>query len=457
MAYVPATATNLSTAPGNAALIIAAQNKVLRTEMVLDDIFESLSSEIESDEEGTVVPEAVFLKLNATPTGANTVTVPMLMALSAAGQMGDANAMLGNEESLQFKNMTMHFNEIKKSVASLGWGVFETQISWMNGYKQISGLMANWFKEIDGRRKREALFLGCSSELVETPTSLAYQLNPNIFVPGIGIGAQPCSTETGRYHGIDSSTSGLSYPQFTKEFEDHSTGTYFIEHLYTALATATTNFSVTSGSSCTNRLNSTSLLALGLYVKNNLRIEPLMIGGRATYIFLVSPEQAITLLDPTIAGSLGETWEKVTKLSAEEANFPGVLGRFRNFLFVEDARCPSLTFEGGAGSGSYGQTPHVIIPGFMNPGNNDGRDANATSTSHVVFDVNMVLGKAAICEWVVEQVQYANESTEYGKFQGRGAYLLSGIQIVKYDNDIATDGTYRQNGSCLCLTCRPSI
>lgn len=100
MADVPATANNLHTAPGATALLMAGFNKQLQNETVQDEVFDSFSAELGFDEKGAVVPEAAFLKLDAQPTGTNSVTVPMLMALKANGQFGAGNAMLGNEESL---------------------------------------------------------------------------------------------------------------------------------------------------------------------------------------------------------------------------------------------------------------------------------------------------------------------------------------------------------------------
>jgi hypothetical protein len=422
------------------ALRMRAYNKTLRTESVIYDVFEALSGEIRTDPKGFKMPEAIFLKLDTVPDGAHSVTVGLMKRLSGAAQMGTDENMLGQEESLKLKHLTCYYNEIKKSVASFGWGIDANDVSYLNVYGQINPLMTEYFKELRGRRIREATLLTVAQELTKAPISLAHQFNPNIFVPNTLLGNMPAYD----YHAITEGTTA-TYPANDALYEASGTS-YFIKDIWDTLSAATNTWA--NPERC--NLTVESLLALAYHVEHNLLIDPIMIDGQPTHIFLVPANQAIKIMNPVLTGSLGSVWKDVSALTKTEASIPGVMGRVKNLLLVADARYATITLSGDA-------IDPVITPGFLQPGRADGRNHAEFAAGNKVFDVGAVYGKGSLVEWVANPLKYATESTEYGKFQGKGAYQMAGIQLAVFDEDTKTNSSYQQNSSCVVFMSKPAL
>jgi len=476
MAYVPAAPQGLD-AMKAAALKVKAYNKTLRTESILYDVFEKLSGEIRTDPKGTMVPEAVFLKMDTPPKGAHSVTIPLLKSLSGAPQMGTSENMLGSEENLKLKHLTVYYNEIKKSVASFGWGVDFNDLSYLDVYGQITPLMTRYFAELRGRRIREALLLTYASELTKDPINLHQMFNPNIFVTNTEFANQPkyerIQTDTGDYTDAEGRSAAtaeddgvwphnrygeISGADYKGHYTEPAGKNYFVQNIYDALAAATTG---TDPFDAPAKMNLTveMLLALSNYVEDELLLDPLMIDGQPSYIFLIPSTTAVWLSGfSTTNSKLGDIWKDVSALSKKEQDIPAVLGRVNNLVLVKDSRYPTLTVGGTS------VTP-TLTPGFLAPGRADGRNKRAYSEStNKVFQVGFVLGKGALVEWVANDLKYATEQTEYGKFQGKGAYQMAGIQLVKFDEDALnaygpgqSDTSYQQNSSCVVLMTTPQL
>lgn len=452
MAYVtaPAAPSGLSTMK-NVALQVKAFNKTLRTESILYDVFEKLSGEIRTDPKGVTIPEAIFLKVDAPPKGAHSITLALLKSLSAAPQMGTGENMLGNEENLALKHLTVYYNEIKKSVASFGWGIDFNDLSYLDVYGQITPLMTRFFAELRGRRIREALLLTYASELIKAPldTTNYQQFNPNIFVTNTAFGDMPT------YKRDNLSIASGTWPA-SSNFQDRA-GDDFVQNIYDALAAATTTSAAFDAPAKMN-LTVEALLALSNYVEDELLLEPLMIDGQPSYIFLIPSTTAVWLSGfSTTNSKLGDIWKDVSALTKKEQDIPAVMGRVNNLVMVKDSRYPTITIGGTS-------VNPTITPGFMAPGRADGRNKSAYASNNLVFQVGFVLGKGALVEWVANDLKYATEQTEYGKFQGKGAYQMAGIQLAKFDEDaLNTDGpgqsdtSYQQNSSCVVLMTTPQL
>jgi hypothetical protein len=454
-----------------AALQVKAYNKTLRTESVLYDVFETLSGEIRTDPKGTTIPEAVFLKSDAPPKGAHSVVLALLKSLSGAPQMGTSENMLGNEENLKLKHLTIYYNEIKKSVASFGWGIDFNDLSYLDVYGQITPLMTRYFAELRGRRIREALLLTYASELTKEPLLLKQQFNPNVFVTNTVFGSQPSYARKdlamGRNAAVaeddgvwphNSAGESVGGGLYNGHYKDVSTYQYFVLNIYNALAAAT-NTSADFDTPAKMNMTVEMLLALSNYVEDELLLDPLMIDGQPSYIFLIPSTTAVWLSGFSTTNSrLGDIWKDVSALSKKEQDIPCVLGRVNNLVLVKDSRYPTLTVGGTS-------VNPTLTPGFMAPGRADGRNKAAyNSSSNKVFQVGFVLGKGALIEWVANDLKYATEQTEYGKFQGKGAYQMAGIQLVKFDEDALdatgpgqSDTSYQQNSSCVVLMTTPQL
>lgn len=422
------------------ALRMKAYNKTLRTESILCDVFERLQGEIRTDPKGITIPDAVFLKLEQPAKGSHSAVVPLLKSLEEKAYMGNAETILGNEENLRLKHLTVYYNEIKKSVASFGWGIDYNDLSYLDVYGQINPLMTRFFAELRGRRIREALLLTLGEELTKSPISLKQQFNPNIFITNTDLGSMPT------YEKDDLKFTAGTYPA-TGTFEDDTGNDFYVENIGDALSAAT---NVWANPEYAN-FDVEGLLALAYHVEHNLLIEPLMIDGQPTHIFLIPANHAVKLSNPGTTGTLGDVWKNVSALTKKEQDIPAVLGRVKNLLLVADARYPTLTVTGTNGD-------WVVEPGFLQPGRNDGRNhAEFNGITNAVFDVGFVLGKGALVEWISNPLKYATESTEYGQLQGKGAYQCAGIQLAKFDEDTLGDLTYQQNSSCVVLMSKPAL
>jgi hypothetical protein len=422
-------------------LRMKAYNTTLRTESVLNDVFEKLSAGIQQDAEGFAIPDAVFMKLDQPVEGAYSITVPMLLALKGKAQLGADNNILSHEENLRMKHLTVYFNEVKKGVSSWGWGVEANNLSWLNIYARITPLMTDYFRELRGRRIREALMLTYSEELTMAPTSCNQLFNPNIFIPNTDLG----NLSLYNYHTL--TRNSPTYPAYYAFSEGTSTD-YQVSNIEAALDAATDGYAHPEYTI----MDMEALLALDYYCKQNLLLEPLNLGGKPTLIFLCPVTQMIKMLDPTGSGNIGSVWKDVSALTKFEQAVPDAYCRVRNLLLCEDERYPTLTVSGTA------EQP-ILTPGFVNPGNElTGRNNAAfDGTTNKVFDVGSVLGKGGIIEWVQQQLKYATESTEYGKINGKGAYQLAGIQLAIFNEDTMTNSSYLQRSSCMVLMARPVL
>ena len=107
----------LATMGVEAELKLKAINKKLEIESTLDDIFEQLGSNIVSTGQNVAVPNSIYMKLEAVPTGARQVTIPLLMDLTGPATIG-AKTPIGSEASQNLKRATFFYDEYSYAVAS---------------------------------------------------------------------------------------------------------------------------------------------------------------------------------------------------------------------------------------------------------------------------------------------------------------------------------------------------
>jgi len=439
----PITPTTLS-AMGAVALQIRAYNTKLRTESILNDVFEKLAATIDYSEKGANVPDAIFMKIEKAVTGAHSITIPLVMRLKGAPTYGRAT-LIGQEETLRLRHMTVFYNLIRKAVATETYGVNANDVSAYDLYGQIGPLMTDYFSELRGKRIREASLLTVASELTEDPISLKHKFNSNIFIPHTALGGMPVYDTRD-----ESEATSAAYP-YNNALSDN-TGDY-IGSIGDTLYAATASFATPANV----ELTVSSLLALDFHCTENLGLEPIMIGGQATLVFVVPSSQMVKLLNPASGSTtnIGFIWKEVMALQKIEQMIPGAYCRVRHLLLVEDTRYATLTVV-RAGSASY-----TMTPGFLQPGNADGRNnAPYNSSSNVVFDLGCVYGKGALAEWIVQPLKYATEAYDYEMVKGKGAYQCAGIQLAQFnvdatgDNDAATNYNH---GSCIVIMSKPVL
>lgn len=453
-ATVPATATTL-TGMGATALRQQAWDKSLREDNTLDDVFNRLALSVDVRMNNMEVPNTIYMKFEAPPTSTHRLTFAMTSPLKKAFQMGNAEDMLGNEEDLDLLHLTIRYNEIKKAVAHRGWGIDFNDLSWTGVYGTITPKFQKAYGELRGRRIREALMLTYAEELTKAPVSLKQQFNSNIFICNTALESMPVWDVTDLTNTAGSVDALGFYPSRT-----YSGANSYVEAIAAQMLTASG-----TGSTSNAYMTVDDLAALELYVRTRLMLLPISIGtSKRGYLFLIPSDVAAYLTNPNESGSMGSIWKDTASLSAAEQSVPGMLGRYRSLWFIEDERAPTLTVSGSSGS-------YTLRPGFVQPGNNDDRNATAWSNTsgslNYVFEVGFVIGAGAIAEWIVNPLAYAKESTEYGKLLGKGSYTCGGIQLGRFDKDTPDDAnnsaataagkTIIQRSCCMVLISRKPI
>lgn len=396
-----------------AELKLRAINKKLQMESTLDDIFESLGEDIVSTGGKEVaVPDAIFLKLEAAPQGARQVTVPLLMALSGAPTIG-ATTPAGSEAKQNLKYVTFYYEEFSYAVASTSWGTLANDMSVYGVFEQIQPQISKYMKELRGERIREALLETHDSIL--TDSLLTAHWNKNWFVANTAFGSQPIYDST--------------LADFTEEIGD------VMEAAAATPADATVDLDF--------------LLNLDFYATNVKRIDPIYIGGKKTYVVLL-PSTQINLLIKNNDGQLGDIYTSMVRSNSDEMAYSNVVGRVGNLLIVEDQRYPTITKGGSNGS-------WTLTPKYVKPGNVDERVKTVDGANH--WDIGFLLGKAAVCEWIVRDLHFETEEQNYGYNKGTGAFCEAGISLVEYDIDAGsqTDTSRENYGSIVLAMTTPTL
>jgi hypothetical protein len=443
MSYVTKPADgNVLTTSGALALKLKGWSTQLKVESVLNDVFDKLTGAIQENPSGFTVPNDIFMQLEAQKEGTKQLTLPMLLRLKGAAQLGTAQDMLGNEETLRMKFLTVYHNEVKKSVASYGWGESYDDVAWMGIYSQITPLMVEYFKELRGRRIREATILRFAEELTLPGVQAAQQFTPNVFIPN----TDPASLDT-----YEANTLTLTSPTFPAYYA-FSDGTTQIDATINSIATALKTATITWTKPEYTYLDVPTLLAIDVWCRKTRLMEPMAFGNQPTFVFLIPDEQMNNLLNPFGTASVGKVWNQMKMLTDFESAIPDARFRVGSLLCVTEERTPTLTVTGTTNN-------WILTPGFVNPGNEfGGLNTTAFATaSNWVFQVGSIYGKGALVEWIHQHLKYATEQTEYTKIQGKGAYQLAGIQQAVYDEDTPTESTYIQRSSAIVLMAPPPI
>lgn len=445
MATVPASASTL-TAMGATRLKMRGYDKQLATESVLFDCFQTLSGKVVADNKGVTIPNAIFLKCNQPTDGTHEMTLALLKDFQEKAYMGNAEAILGNEENIRMKHMTIYYNEIKKSAAQFGWGIDFNDLKAYDPYARITEMFTRFFAELRGRRIREALLLTYAEELTKSPISLKQRFTPNIFMANTNLGSMP-GYPAGGWNGWDANLTVTTPTYPTGVTYGEGATDNVIESIGDAYSAATSGFTAFQDAV----FNVDDLARLEYYVQHDLMMDPIMMDSQPSYIFTVPASTASYLMNPTVSKSLGEIWKDTAALKGTEAaKIPNVLGSYGSLVMVKDSRNPTITLGGANGA----WTAQV---GFQQPGRRDGRNHATPTDSNKVMDVGFVIGAGALVEWTVSQLKYATESTEYGQLLGKGAHTCAGIQMAVYDQDTLADGSYQQNSSCAVLMSPPVL
>jgi hypothetical protein len=394
----------------------------------------------------------IFLEISKSPDSGQSCRVAMRKPLRKAPIYGNANTILGNEDEADLLWTELYYNEIKKGVKYNRWGYDFNDTKYLDWVAAYADDITEFMAENRDVRIHQALTLTYAEELTYAPVSASQQFNKNWIIPNLSESSYPSWDLTALTVTNGSLDSDNYYSSRT-----YSGATTFVENIAAALLAA-------SGTGATPKATLTVdfLSQLRKYVMNDTLIEPVMLDGKNTWIFLVASEVWSWSINPNNSGSIANEFQVQSEYKdPERMTLIGEIGRvFEHFLFIENYRAPTLTVGGSAGS-------YTLQVNYVQPGDNDDRNksawSNTSGSTNYVFDLCYVIGKNALAEYVVDPLNTdLYEQTEYKRIEGRAAYLGSGLQLVTWDKDSGSrlDGgstTQYQRGSALVPVSRAAV
>lgn len=449
---VVGTPSTLATIGVSAGMVTTLWNRMLRKEAVLDSVFTNLSgvAVVSAQNKVKKIPDGIFITFKKEFEGKipRQITVAMVKPLSERPFSGDAQTALSNEENLDFRYVTFFYQEVKKPVKVPGWGVTANDYAFFDAQKQAQPLASQFIAELEDARIQEALLLRYDATLTNSPVTKVQQFNPNFFVVNRAIGDQPAydttalSVETSAYP----QTPG-SYPTFSTY--SNATNAY-VENIGDAMFASTND----GANPEFGNLVLEDLFAIEYWAIHDKRIRPVMLGGMAVRL-AVLPSPAVAMLkNPLTTGSIGSAWKDFTSLPDRIQHIPGIIGMVGNLAIVDNLRHPTLELTGDNNTWD-------LRPGFMYPGNSDGRDMSTWSTTSALSQANWhvgyVLGQEAVARFEAVPLMFKRDDTEYEQFQGILAVVQDGYQRVEYDQDSPDSTSFVQNGSAIIATTAPDI
>jgi hypothetical protein len=338
--------------------------------------------------------------------GARKVTVSYLDALNDNANTGNATSNLGLQETLQLRYFDAYCNDWAHSVAADAYGIDFREVSPYQIYEKIRPLLAQWRGEFNGYQARDGLINRISAEAASAPTLRTQSRNPHYYVPGAS--SQPTF----------SATSGTW---------DTAIGTTLAGTTYTDM-----------------HLTVPRALSLVDWLMDSY-IQPIEWEGYTLYCLLACPEEFRSMHDPSVTASFGNYWVTAAALGSGELRkvIPGaemVIGD--SLVILRDRRSPTLTLSGNASAYTHSY-------GYMKMGRTSTRATGTTANTH--FNVNLLLGRAALMKLEMEAPHFEEQWDEFKKYY---AILLAGAttwQVPAFDLDTAS-ASPKAEGSAIVVT-----
>jgi hypothetical protein len=424
MAYVPLVSLSdtLTTAVD---LKITAYDKLLQERALPEDIFFTFGGNY-SDKMKSI-PNGIYMKIPGAMAQAYKATFPLLMPLSGAAEYGIGTDPITNAEQQVLKEFIAYYNDYDKSVKNFLYGIEAIQVSAYDILGKVTPAISLFLKEMFGYWIRYCLINGYSPNLFASPTpgSLSVVPHPNTLCAGLATTAmQPAENYT--------NNNAL---------------------MASIIACAMQNIPATTGGALTPKTVRSALSYFTTGTKHPLK--PLDIGGQSMFILTVPTSQKNYILDPSVSGSLGSTWQAISRyMGQDEASLPQYLGTVDNVILIHDPRAPiAVPFGTGSGSSTSSGTNAVYVDEYLLPGLNDQRTALGTTD---VMEACFFLGKGAVADLEPEPPHYEMELQMTKKYQVKNAAGSRGFNRMDYDLSTATS-TSKINQSSGIIWCRKQV
>lgn len=351
------------------------------------------------NEKMKAVPDAVMSKVGAT-NGEFERTVAVRLALIGSGVSG-RDPVVGSEENLQTRQMTLRANTYGNAVPTLRWGIDADLNKAINILAEVQPALSQWHKEMTGQKIRQALTQIYSPEQIKAPSSRNQGLNPNFIV----------STATG--------ATRVTFPG--------TTVSAFASNIASALPTGSNN-TIANAFGGLETLAAIQELA-DLY----LVIESFSANGDNSLLLTV-PTPIFTALYSTVqivtSSQIKGFLPNAVKFDAKNGDPMALAGfSYGKLTVMNDPRFPVLNNAAGTFSWYY-----------KTPGGADARFAQKTAGSNDYF-IGFVCGKGAVWEFESSPLQFRENVEDYQRNVGVGAFRVAGYTAGVFSNDPSTFGT----------------
>jgi len=345
------------------------------------------------------VPDAVMSKVGST-NGEFERTVAVRLALIGAGVSG-RDPVLGHEEELQTRQMTLRANTYGNAVPTLRWGIDADLNKAINILQEVQPALSQWHKEMTGQKIRQALCQIYSPEQIKAPASRNQGLNPNFIV----------STATG--------ATQVAFPG--------TTVSAFATNIDAALPHGVANNLTTSFGALETLAQIQQIADLFMV------IESFSANGDNSLLLTV-PTPVFTQLYSTVqlvnSTSIRGFVPNAVKFDSKNGDPMAVTGfSYGKLLVMNDPRFPVLNDAAGTLTWYYKQ-----------PGGADARFAAKTAGSDDYY-IGFLTGKGACWEFESSPLQFRENVEDYQRNVGVGAFRVAGYTAGVFSNDPSTFGT----------------
>lgn len=347
---------------------------------------ESMTRDVFQDFEGTyadnkkTVPNGVVMNV---PFGAskNSHTIGLLRNLSGSGVTGRTD-QIGNEVDQVTKEFIVYSNDVSQAVNTERYGIDAHDKKAYKLLEYVQPQLSKWHKEIKGKYLREAILERYSSNLTVAPVSKTKRWNENILVQNVALASQP------------------TYDSTNADYEEA------IGDALTAAGTAAD-------------LDLDTLSAAIHWTVYTKKIEPL---DNGRYVVLIPSQQSVLLKSPSATDSFAGLFRLSNIKEVAQNAHKWYLGSFGPFDMYEDPRAPMVDLTGSNSSWD-------ITALYKGAGSDDDRTASGTA-----FSAILILGKGAVTVGSHEDLHFKQESQNYEKVIGVGAFAGYACNRTVYDD-----------------------
>jgi hypothetical protein len=394
----------------------------VKNEYLPNDIFDKLSSNVinPTPEAPMEIPNDIYIKIQADPTKARTIKIPMRKEYSGAPNLGSNADPRLTEEDAVLKFWTIRYTDLSKTTSNQNYGIGAIEKKPFNVFEYRVEGMGTWYKQYFGKMRRQALLQLRSENLEDAPHFLTPNFSPSWYVPNIAPSAQP------------------SYKTDPQDWVDEIAATL-----------------TAAGHGINSCANLQFFMELEDWARGDGHKTPLDFpDGTDGYVFTLPTPQKTWMLKLIQDGNVGDLWTKAASMSKEIlAQYPSTIGRFGGIHFVEDSRYPTVTVGGSASnSNSYlsdGTADYTLTAKYRGCGRADDGSSDPRDKTVNAWQIGFLLGRACMGEVMPEDFHWEYEYEIYDKYFGSGIFCSVGIEQVIFDLTTGTASTMQQDGSAV--------